>query len=377
MQLIDSHSGLEDACRALSGAPRLYLDTEFESSREGKLLSLVQLTRGREIYLVDALRLRALEPLARVLGDTEWVLHAGAQDVPLLVERLGLREPPPLFDTQVAWALIGPEYSVSLAYLEHRLLGLRAEKTHQLDDWKRRPLPPAQLSYAAADVEHLEELQRRLSERAAALGRAEVIAEASRELLWPAPEPPTRLSLDSFRNAWQLDPHGQAALRCLVSFCNALPERERRFAPETKTLLAIASRLPESGDELARLKGVPRRFAAEHGEHLAGLIMRATAEADAADFVPIEPPPYATFEEIRVDGWLSLARASLSEELSIAPELALPSRVLRPMRDAMLGEGRADAALAGLEGWRARVLGPAFRRYAEAHPPDLRASARA
>lgn len=369
MQLVDSHSALESACRALAGAPRLYVDTEFESSREGKLLSLVQVTAGEDTYLFDAIRLRALEPLAAVMEHAEWVLHAGSQDVELLVDKLRLGEPPAIFDTQVAWALQGPEYSVSLAYLSFKLLGLRPGKAHQADDWKRRPLPDSQLAYAASDVEHLPEMHRLLLERTQALGRAEVVHDASRESVWPDQEPPLLLSLASFRNAWQLDSMSQAALRRLVAWYNELPEQERRFAPEPKTLLAIAGRLPESGADLARIKGVPRRFAADHGNHLAGIVMRATAEARAADFVPIDPPPYATFEEIRLDGWLAGARAAISEELSIAPELAFPGRVLRPVRELMLREGSAAAALDALVGWRGTVLAHAWSRYGKTHPP--------
>ncbi len=371
MQLVDSHSALESACRALAGAPRLFIDTEFESSREGKLLSLVQVTAGDETYLFDAIRLRALEPLSAVMAHAEWVLHAGSQDVELLVERLKLGDPPAIFDTQVAWALVGPEYSVSLAYLTFKLLGLRSTKAHQADDWKRRPLPAPQLAYAAADVEHLQEMQGLLIERAQRLGRADVVADASRESVWPDLEPPLMLSLASFRNAWQLDAHSQAALRRLVAWYNELPEQERRYAPEPKTLLAIASRMPETGADLARIKGVPRRFSADHGNHLAGLVMRASAEAGAGDFVPIDPPPYATFEEIRLDGWLSGARAAICEELCIAPELAFPGRVLRPMRELVLGAHAADAGRAALVGWRERVLGPAWTAYAARTPPEF------
>lgn len=372
MQLVDSHAALESACRALGEAPRLFVDTEFESSREGKLLSLVQVTAGGEAYLFDALRLRALEPLAAVMARAEWVVHAGSQDVELLVERLRLGDPPSIFDTQVAWALVGPEYSVSLAYLSFKLLGLRSGKAHQADDWKRRPLPPSQLAYAAADVEHLPEMHQLLIERAERLGRADVVAEASRESVWPDPEPLVMLSLASFRNAWQLGPMSQAALRRLVAWYNELPEQERRYAPEPKTLLAIASRLPESGADLGRIKGVPRRFAADHGNHLAGLVMRATAEASAEDFVPIDPPPYATFEEIRLEGWLSGAKATICEQLCIAPELAFPGRVLRPMRDLMLHAKDANAGRAALVGWRDRVLGQAWGDYARETPPPLR-----
>lgn len=373
MHFVDQRPALEEVARTLAGTPRLYIDTEFESSREGKLLCLLQISRGDELYLIDALKLRALEPLAPVMsaGDTEWVVHAGQQDVELLVERLRLGAPPRVFDTQVAWAMLGPEFSVSLAYLQFRMLGLRTAKTHQSDDWKRRPLPPAQLAYAAQDIEHLPELRRLLGERIDKLGREQALFAASLESVRGAPEPRPKLALGSFRNAWQLDRHSQAALRYLIEWYDALDDRERSAAPEPKTLLAIASRLPESAGDLARIKGVPRRFANTHGDRLTGGMMRATAEADAADFVPIDPPPYATFEEIRLDAWLAGMRAVLCESLSLAPELAFPARVLRRVRASILETGQVSGGADALGGWRAELLREAFLEHARRNPPAL------
>jgi ribonuclease D len=365
MQLVDTRPALEAAAAALSGAKTLYLDTEFESSREGTTLCLLQLSRGDEAYLFDALRLTALEPLARVLGaaDTTWVVHAGQQDVPLLAERLSLAAPPRVFDTQVAWALLGPEWSVSLAYLVYRVLGIRTGKSHQADDWRRRPLPPAQLAYAAGDIEHLPALHAELAKRADELGRADAVLEASAEIVWPERDAPGELSLDAFRNAWQLDPHGQAALRWLASWYNALDARSRRQAPEPKTLFSIASRLPETGAELARIKGVPKRWAAEQGNRIAGELMRATARADAADFVPIEPPPYATFEEIELDGFLAHARAQICVEVGVAPELAFPGRILKRMKQAIETSGDRAAGAAALTGFRSALLAEPYRAF--------------
>jgi ribonuclease D len=375
MPLIDTRAGLEETCRELRGASRFYLDTEFESSRDGTRLCLLQVSRGEQIHLIDTLRLTALEPLAELLGQSaaEWVLHAGQQDVPLLRGALRVAELPRVFDTQIAWALLSPEYSVSLAYLVYKLLGVRSQKTHQSDDWLRRPLPEAQLAYAASDIEHLPALREELGKRADALSRTNAILDASRETVSPEPSTPEPLGIQSFRNAWQLDAHGQAALKFLVGWYETLAPAERERAPEPKTLFSIASRLPESGEALARIKGVPRRWAAEYGERLVGQMMRATASADARGFVPIEPPPYATFEEVRLDGWLQLARAEISAGLAIAPELALPGRSLRKLRESLLSSPAAATSPGLFSGWREALIGPAFRAFAETNPPPARA----
>jgi ribonuclease D len=370
LELVDTHATLRAACDALDGAERLYLDTEFEASREGTRLSLIQVSRGATIYLVDALRLGALEPLAAVLTQkqVEWVLHAATQDVQLLLNKLRLSELPPLFDTQVAWALLSPEYSVSLAYLKYRVLGLRTAKAHQADDWKRRPLPPSQLGYAASDIEHLPELCAELDERASRRGRAQLVRAASHELAWPEPEPPSVLELCSFRNAWQLDPHSQAGLRFIIDWYNGLDSRARAEAPETKTLLSIASRMPESATELGRIKGVPRRWCAQHGDHFTGQLMRASQQATTEEFVPIDPPPYATFQQIRLEAWLGLVRAELCAKLEVSPQLALPQRIMRRALHAIARTGDPGALLGQLQGWRKQLLAEAYEAVVKQHP---------
>src|SRR5207253_1865023 len=106
----------------------------------------------------------------------------------------GRPAPPALFDTQVVWSLLGPEASVSLAFLQFRVLGVRSSKGYQADDWLRRPLPKAQIEYAASDIIHLPALEQDLRRRARDLGREHVIADACRELLLPEPAGTTLLS---------------------------------------------------------------------------------------------------------------------------------------------------------------------------------------
>ncbi|MBK7584138.1 MAG: HRDC domain-containing protein [Myxococcales bacterium] len=366
MHVVDSETELRTVAASLAEAQTLYLDTEFDSTRDGKTLCLLQLSGGEQVHLIDTLRLSSLEPLRGVLADPAraWVLHAGSQDVELLALRFDLKAPPRVFDTQVAWALTSVEHSVSLSYLKFRLLDLRSGKSHQADDWKRRPLPAAQLAYAAADIEELPALHNALCDRLRERSRGELVFEASRELIWPVRDEPEPMSLESFRNAWQLDARSQAALRYLVDWYNNLSPRDQGFAPEAKTLLAIAGRLPGSLDDLARIKGVNRRFADHHGADLVKGTRSAAASADTAGFVPIDPPPYATEREILLDGWLSLARAQLSTDLCVAPELVFPGRLMRRLKARVVETGELASAGELFEGWRRQLLADAFAEFA-------------
>lgn len=363
MRVLSTLAELEPALRELEGAPRYYIDTEFESSKRGKRLSLIQVSRGDEVYIVDALAIESLAQLADVLfhPSAEWVVHAGLQDVELLLERLGHDEPPATFDTQVVWGLTGPEASVSLAFLQFRVLGIRSNKGYQADDWLRRPLPRAQLEYAAQDIAHLPAIERHLRERAQTLGREHVIHDVCRELLLPAPPAPVPLSFDSFRNAWQLDGAGQSALRALCEWHNALP----REAPglQSRTLLAIASRMPKNVRELSHIKGVSANLSKTYGSQIVSICQRARAAAPAGE--TLEPSDYASFDDLVREARLMLARAESCREASIATDLALPMALVRRMHQRAKAAGSLAAAKLELTGWRAEVIEPGFSRHIE------------
>jgi ribonuclease D len=370
MKLISTAEELALVVEALRDATVFFIDTEFDASRKQTTLSVIQVSRGQDIYLLDALALPDLNALGDVMvrDDVEWVLHAGLQDVELLLERFRKPKPPRLFDTQIAWALLGPESSVSLAYIQYHVLGVRTMKTHQADDWMRRPLPEAQLRYAASDIEHLPVIHRTLSERLQVGNRAHLVAELCHELLWPKPELPARLSLESFRNAWQLHPNNQAALLFLMAWYNELPGWERDRVPQAKTLLSIASRMPRNAADLMRIKGVPPNFNRSHADAIVRGIHRAVREVLPEQFVQIDPPPYATFDEIRLDAWLSMVRAEASAALGIAPDLLLPQRVMREVKDRITAaQGQRGVFLECLDGWRKAILEPVVAPFLQAN----------
>ena len=368
--LVDSQEGLERAASALASCPRLYLDTEFESGRGFTRLCLLQISSGTDIFLVDTLKVSRLDQLSEALARpaVQWIFHAGLQDLALIEQRLHIRAPLSLFDTQIAYALVSAESNVSLAYLRYRLLGTRADKAHQADDWLARPLSESQLQYAASDVHDLPAITDLLLQRAEAKDRRELVFEASREALEPSREPPPPITIEHFRNAWQLGPESQAGLRFLIDWHNALSAEEKLASPDLKTLLALAARLPESAGALARIKGVSPGVVQRHGAYLARGLTDAARRATSADFLPIEPQPYATFADVRRDAWLGLLRAEVCATLEVSPEQVLPQRVVRELRS-KLQEGPPGRLSDVLHGYRKRLLGDAIDAFYEHHPP--------
>jgi ribonuclease D len=368
--LVDSQEGLLLAAQALASCPRLYLDTEFESGRGPTRLCLLQISSGADIFLIDTLKVSDLAVLSRVLArpEVEWILHAGLQDLELIERRLHVRAPQRLFDTQVAYALVSAENNVSLAYLRYRFLGIASDKAHQADDWLRRPLRESQLRYAASDVQHLPALAELLTQRVEAKSRLALVFEASHEALEPSREPPAPLSLESFRNAWQLGPRSQAGLAFLIEWHNQLSVEDKAFAPDLKTLLAVAARMPENADALGRIKGVSPGFVARYGNQLVRSLLERALAAVSTDFVPIEPLPYATFADTRREAWLGLLRAEVCAALEVSPEHVLPARVLRELK-AKLQESRPVRLSDALRGYRKQLLGSAVDEFYERQPP--------
>jgi ribonuclease D len=364
--LVEHEAQLKSLASELQREEVFYLDTEFDSRASRTTLCLVQLCANNQVYLIDALALRDLHALADSLGNpcNTWVLHSGHQDLPLLRRALGLSDLPQVFDTQLAWGLSSPEPATSFAYLNYKLLGLRSSKQHQTDDWLRRPLTRSQLSYAAHDVDTLPQLHELLQKRIADLGREHLVLTACKELLSVAEETWEPLSIESFRNAWQLEPPGQRALVDLIEWYNSMTIEERSQAPESKLLWSIANRLPKSLDTLHQVRGMPRNAAPSHQQRILS-ITRAADRADNSDLPLLAPPPYATFERLQLDAWLEYVRCAACAKAQVAKELVLGGQRLRRLRDAVAASGRdafQPAALRDIMGdWQFQLLGEALQ----------------
>jgi len=155
---ITEHADFEELVDELVRADAYALDTEFHRERTYlPELAVVQLATRDRIALVDALAVD-LGPLRRALdSDAICVMHAGSQDLEILDLVCGA-VPKRMFDTQIAALFCGYRTS-ALGKLLEGFLGVQLDKSAQLSDWTRRPLPEAELRYAASDVAHLLELR--------------------------------------------------------------------------------------------------------------------------------------------------------------------------------------------------------------------------
>ena len=362
--LVDRPQQLSSLVEQLPRVAIYCMDTEFDSRSDGTTLCLLQLRLDEQTYLIDSLALPDLSPLATSLGHPEatWVLHGAHQDIPLLLRALRISNAPHIFDTQIVWGLTGPEHATSFGYLTFRLLGTRTSKRHQTDDWTRRPLSKSQLDYAALDVNGLPRMYEILLNRVTELGRERAVLDACFELLCGPADTSESVSIETFRNAWQLEPQGQIALRELITWYNALSNTERGRTFEAKLLWSLANRLPQSMEALRQVRGMPR-LPPQHQASILSILKTAVNDRQQPTNL-LEPPPYATFERLQLDAWLEYVRTMACAKAKVSKELVLAGRRLRELKEAIAKEGldalNAQSLPKILGAWQYALIGDAL-----------------
>ena len=137
----------------------------FGNERINPELCLIQIAAGDSIWCIDPLAIEDLSSLFKVLGSPsrQKIFHAARQDLEIFFNETK-RIPAPLFDTQIAAALLGRPDQIAYAGLVAEFYDLDLDKSASRTNWAQRPLSTRQLEYAADDVRYLEGVKRRLEE---------------------------------------------------------------------------------------------------------------------------------------------------------------------------------------------------------------------
>jgi len=356
-QLITDTDSLAALCERLSSEVFVTVDTEFMRERTyWPELCVVQLASDTEVAVVDALAPGLdLAPLGALLANQAVmkVFHAARQDVEIFVLLFG-DVPRPLFDTQIAAMVAGFGDQVGYDALVSSLTGGMIDKAHRFSDWSVRPLSPAQIAYAAADVTHLRRAYEKLCARLDKDGRLEWVSEelaaladpntyrANPETLWEKLRPRTnnRRMLGTLRalTAWR----EREAQRSNIP-------RQRMLKDEA--LLELAATAPTDPDQLARARGITRGFAeGKTGASLLAAVAEAKLLPDAAmPELPTHrdgPKPSPALVSL-----LKVLLAAKCEQFHVAPKLVANSEEI----DKLAVEDNPN--LPSLTGWRADVFG--------------------
>ena len=353
--LVTTQAQLDTAVFRLESAARLAIDTEFMRERTYyPQLCLVQVATDSDCFLVDPLAALDLDGLHALLADRSKlkILHAARQDLEVL--QLGGRAVPvPVFDTQVAAAMLGFPPQVGYAELVARQLGHSIDKAQTRTDWSRRPLTPAQLAYAADDVHHLLQLHTDLAAALAAKGRAQWLAEDAnaledRALYQTEPADAWR----RLKGLGRLTPREQGAARAIAEW------RERRAIESDKprgwiltdeVIYALATIAPRSIADLEAIRSLPPAVVRKRGEELLELMRVAVESTDMANVQ--NATQRATPEENALVTRLQQIVRSEAAALEVSPEVIATRRDF----EALVFKDRGEPAV--LRGWRRGVVG--------------------
>ncbi|MCR0983400.1 ribonuclease D [Roseomonas populi] len=355
--LITTTEQLVPLCERLRQEPFVTVDTEFMRERTyWPELCVVQLGGSQDTAVVDALAPGLdLSPLGALLADEHVVkvFHACRQDVEIFLLRYGAT-PQPLFDTQIAAMVAGFGDQASYDSLARALANAQIDKAHRFSDWSARPLSPAQIAYAAADVTHLRRIYVALRDRLAKEGRLDWVGEEMAALTDPA----------TYRTdpeaAWEkLRPRTTnrrflGVLRAIAAWREREAQRvniPRQRLLRDESLLEVAATAPADAASLARARGVTEGFA--RGKSGASLLAAIEAAKDLPEAELPEPPrersgPAASPALVAL---LKVLLAAKAEEHQVAPRLLASSDDL----DRLAAERPED--LPALQGWRRKVFG--------------------
>jgi ribonuclease D len=350
--LIDTPPQLARICDEIAPGELLCIDTEFARTTQfSPRLCLTQVAAGDRIYCIDELAEIETAPLWDILcaGQGLRILHAAKQDMEVAWVR-HKRLPAPLFDTQIAAALVGHPAQVGYAGLVKTLLGIDVDKTHTRANWSERPLAPALIAYAAGDVLHLPVIYQTLREQLEKLGRYAWAVEDSARMVDPA------LYIVDPDEAWRrlagiprLPPEAQLRARRLARWREAYAhraDRPRQWILSDRSLLDIAVRRPRTEAELAGCAEVPAGVARRQGEAILGELEIAAREFDSG-FVQEARPEIIDPAQLKR---LGKVVEDVAKSLAIAPE------ILATRKD-LAAAIRGEVGIRPLSGWRRPVIG--------------------
>ena len=345
---IDRDDQLPALAQTLTSQASIGVDTEFLRERTFfPKLCLLQLAAGAQVWCVDTLRIRSLDPLMPALtaAAARKVIHAARQDLEA-VYLTGKRVMTPVFDTQIAAGCVGLKPQVGYAELVKTLLDVTVPKGQTRTDWSKRPLTREQLKYAADDVLYLDDAANHLSLRLRELGREHWVLEdclalEDKQLYEPDP----MQAWGRLRGLAQLEPQSRSRAKTIAVWRES--QARARDLPR-------AWILPD-----AAIFSIAQGSAPPLNESLAASLQGALEEAanDAWDQEPSQDARPTPTQKAVIDR-LGKIVDSRAAELNVSAEILAPRGELKAL--VLSTPGAHAGALRGvhaLTGWRREEIG--------------------
>lgn len=176
---------MDELVSQLENEKIIAVDTEFQ--RETTYyphIALIQIATDSVVACIDPLAFDAKAALQKILLNQHItkIFHSCSQDMEVLFYYLD-EIPVPVYDTQIANALLTEHHQIGYASLVENELGVQLDKSQTRTNWLQRPLTEKQIHYAGDDVYYLFQLHTLLDEKLHNTGREAWFAEESARLL--------------------------------------------------------------------------------------------------------------------------------------------------------------------------------------------------
>jgi ribonuclease D len=357
-ELIETPAALTALCEALQTQDCIAVDTEFARDRTYfPHIGLIQIAGNSHIACIDPLAFDARPQLSELLFNDSItkVFHSCLQDLEVLELTLG-KIPCPLFDTQIATALMNADHQISYARLVERELDIKLPKSETRTDWLQRPLTSAQLEYAADDVRYLLSLYRQQSAELEALNRSAWLREDCDRLCTKVFNDQAELSRcwARIKGKERLQGIELAVLQQVAIWREqqaiARDRTRRRVLPDD-VAIQIATIQPRNSSQLARIGRIGKLLGMSEIDSLAETIGIAY-DSPASDWPTIKRRQLSQEQSATLTLVLNLLREK-------AAELGISQGMLCNRKDAeKLVLGRRNLQV--LSGWRLDTVGDAL-----------------
>ncbi|NNE62934.1 MAG: ribonuclease D [Gammaproteobacteria bacterium] len=354
-QLITTKEELAAYCHRISDATYCAIDTEFVREKTYySLLSLIQIATEKHMACIDPLAIGELSPLIALFQNPNLVkvFHSPSQDLEILYQQFGIL-PDPVFDTQLAAAVLGYTHQISYAELVSEITGVKLEKKHTRADWSRRPLSSSELDYAMDDVRYLLPVYRHLNQ----------LLHDKRRYSW-IEQDLANLSIESnyqidTDNLWKRLKGVQKLKGVELQIAQDLcawrekvaqhKNRPRRWITGDDSIIEIAKRKPADMAEFNTIRTIPDKALARYRQAWLDLVRRAVAKDASTWPTPHKPVKLDAHQQAIADCLMALCR-----EIADKNDIALATLVTRKDIDSLI-LNRKSSRLA--QGWHFEIAG--------------------
>ena len=354
--LIDDDSQLKAFVKRCCTSPYMAIDTEFlrEKTYYARLC-LIQVAIEGEVAIIDPFAIKDITLLNDALTspDVVKIFHASSQDIEILYHETGV-VPRPVFDTQIAAALLGKSQQASYSSLVSSYCSVNLPKKDSFTDWSQRPLKDSQIRYAADDVVYLPQIYYDMVEVLNEKNRLHWLDEAFEEISSPEKyeiKPEERYR--KLRRVNQLNAQQMAAAREFAAWRELKAQKinvPRKWIVSDEQIVEACRREARTIDELFMVRGMRESLRAEDARQAVACIKKGLS-------CPKEQLPQVHEKpknEHNVDIVVDLMNAVVhlrARENRIAPQTLAPQAELMK-----LARGHDDECEL-LKGWRYKVIG--------------------